>query len=73
MSYIVWMHTGRLPREQVGGKGASLSDLMSAGFKVPHGFCVTADAYRHFAAVRRHRGQSRAGCWHRSTRQMPAP
>lgn len=50
MSYIVWMHNGKLPREEVGGKGASLSDLMSAGFKVPDGFCVTADAYRHFAA-----------------------
>ena len=48
MSYIVWMHNGKLPREQVGGKGASLSDLMAAGFKVPDGFCVTADAYRHF-------------------------
>jgi pyruvate,water dikinase len=49
MSHIVWMHSGKLPREQVGGKGASLSDLMSAGFRVPDGFCVTADAYRHFA------------------------
>jgi pyruvate,water dikinase len=51
MSYIAWMHNGKLPREEVGGKGASLSDLMSAGFKVPDGFCVTADGYRHFANV----------------------
>ena len=48
MSFIAWMHNGVLPREEVGGKGASLSDLMSAGFKVPDGFCVTAEAYRHY-------------------------
>jgi phosphoenolpyruvate synthase/pyruvate phosphate dikinase len=48
MSHIAWLHNGKLPREQVGGKGASLSDLMAAGFKVPDGFCVTADGYRHF-------------------------
>jgi len=51
MSYIAWMHSGKLPREEVGGKGASLSDLISAGFKVPDGFVVTADAYRHYAKV----------------------
>jgi pyruvate,water dikinase len=49
MTYIAWMHDGTLPRGQVGGKGASLSALMSAGFQVPDGFCVTADGYRHFA------------------------
>jgi pyruvate,water dikinase len=43
------MNEGKLPREQVGGKGASLSALMSAGFQVPNGFCITAEAYRHFA------------------------
>ena len=51
MSYIEWMHTGSLPREQVGGKGASLAEMISAGFKVPDGFVVTADAYRHFASA----------------------
>jgi phosphoenolpyruvate synthase/pyruvate phosphate dikinase len=50
MSYIAWMHSGRLPREEVGGKGASLAEMISAGFKVPDGFVVTADAYRHFAS-----------------------
>jgi phosphoenolpyruvate synthase/pyruvate phosphate dikinase len=50
MSYIAWMHSGRLPREEVGGKGASLAEMISAGFKVPDGFVVTADAYHHFAS-----------------------
>jgi pyruvate,water dikinase len=49
MSYIEWLHLGRLPREHVGGKGASLSELMSGGFLVPAGFCITADGYRYFA------------------------
>ena len=49
MSYIAWMDSGKLPREQVGGKGAALSELSAAGFRVPLGFCVTADAYRHYA------------------------
>lgn len=48
MSYIAWMNDGKLAREQVGGKGAALSELASAGFDIPLGFCVTADAYRHF-------------------------
>jgi pyruvate,water dikinase len=43
------MDSGKLPREQVGGKGAALSELSAAGFRVPLGFCVTADAYRHYA------------------------
>ena len=33
-----------LPR--VGGKGLNLGKLTRAGFSVPNGFCVTADAYR---------------------------
>ena len=49
MTYIAWMNEGKLSREQVGGKGASLSTLAAAGFNVPLGFCVTADAYRHFS------------------------
>lgn len=32
----------------VGGKGANLGELTQAGIQVPPGFCVTADAYRHF-------------------------
>src|SRR5581483_160733 len=49
MAYIRWLHEGKLERDQVGGKGSSLSQLIDAGFTVPDGFCVTAEAYRHFA------------------------
>src|SRR5215471_13220432 len=49
MAYIQWLDAGNLQRDQVGGKGASLSHLIDAGFTMPDGFCVTADAYRHFA------------------------
>jgi pyruvate,water dikinase len=35
--------------EAVGGKGASLSRLVRAGFSVPPGFCVTTSAYRDHA------------------------
>ncbi len=51
MAYIEWLHRGKLPREQVGGKGASLSELLAAGFAVPLGFTITADGYRHFEAA----------------------
>ena len=33
---------------EVGGKGANLGELSSAGFNVPDGFCVTAQAYSEF-------------------------
>ena len=36
--------------ERVGGKGRSLSCLANAGFAVPGGFQVTADAYRRFVS-----------------------
>ena len=36
--------------ELVGGKGRSLARMASAGFAVPGGFLVTADAYREFVA-----------------------
>jgi phosphoenolpyruvate synthase/pyruvate phosphate dikinase len=49
LAYIEWLHKGRVAREQAGGKGASLSELIAAGFPVPHGFCVNAEGYRHFA------------------------
>jgi pyruvate,water dikinase len=51
MSYIAWLDEGVLPREHVGGKGASLSNLAASGFNVPLGFCVTANGYRRFADV----------------------
>jgi pyruvate,water dikinase len=49
MSYIAWLDSGKLRRDQVGGKGAALSELSAAGFRVPLGFCVTADGYRQYA------------------------
>jgi pyruvate,water dikinase len=51
MSYIAWMHSGKLSRDDVGGKGAALSELIDAGFPVPDGFVVTADGYRHFVSA----------------------
>jgi pyruvate,water dikinase len=36
--------------EEVGGKGASLARLATAGLPVPAGFHVTTDAYRRFVA-----------------------
>jgi pyruvate,water dikinase len=51
MSYIHWLHRGKLERSVAGGKGASLSELIAGGFVVPAGFCVTAEGYRRFAAA----------------------
>src|SRR5215212_6972303 len=48
MAYVQWLHDGGLDREQVGGKAASLSAMIDAGFPVPDGFCITADGYRRF-------------------------
>ena len=49
MPYVVWLDQGRHGRELVGGKGASLAEMIASGFRVPDGFCVTAEAYRYFA------------------------
>ena len=38
------IRSGLLP--QVGGKAANLGELVSAGFPVPNGFCLTTEAYR---------------------------
>src|SRR5215212_6976203 len=38
--------TSRADRARVGGKGAHLGELLRAGFAVPEGFCLTAEAYR---------------------------
>lgn len=34
----------------VGGKGASLGEMYNAGFPIPPGFCITAEAYQKFLA-----------------------
>jgi pyruvate,water dikinase len=55
MSNVMWFSTlGMKDLDQVGGKNASLgemvSNLASAGVRVPDGFATTADAYRAFIA-----------------------
>ncbi|HEV7145420.1 MAG TPA: phosphoenolpyruvate synthase, partial [Pedococcus sp.] len=55
MSNVLWFSTlGMKDLDQVGGKNASLgemvSNLASAGVRVPDGFATTADAYRAFIA-----------------------
>ncbi|MDA3644309.1 phosphoenolpyruvate synthase [Saccharopolyspora indica] len=47
MSWIRWLaELGLADVPLAGGKGANLGELTSAGFPVPPGFAVTADAYR---------------------------
>ena len=55
MTNVLWFSTlGMKDIEEVGGKNASLgemvSNLASAGVRVPDGFATTADAYRRFIA-----------------------
>ncbi len=55
MSNVLWFSTLRMKDiEEVGGKNASLgemvSNLTSAGVRVPDGFATTADAYQAFIA-----------------------
>ena len=53
MTYIIWLESlNNQDIERVGGKNASLGELISAlkseGIQVPNGFAITADAYRAF-------------------------
>ncbi len=55
MTNVLWFsHLGMSDLDQVGGKNASLgemvSNLASSGVLVPDGFATTADAYRRFIA-----------------------
>ncbi|MCC7119523.1 MAG: hypothetical protein IT310_13445 [Anaerolineales bacterium] len=46
---IAWFHEIDLGDiSLVGGKGANLGKMARAGLPVPHGFCVTTDAYKQF-------------------------
>lgn len=48
LPYILWFK--QIDKEdgaQVGGKGANLGEMTRAGFPVPEGFVVTAEAYRY--------------------------
>ncbi len=49
MNYIAWFK--ELNKESIavaGGKGANLGEMLNAGFPVPQGFAVVADAYWEF-------------------------
>lgn len=51
-TFVVWFKD--VDKEDgaiVGGKGANLGEMTKAGFPVPPGFIVTADAYRRFLDV----------------------
>lgn len=49
MEWIVWFdQLGKEHVPLVGGKNASLGELMRAGIPVPPGFALTTDAYRRF-------------------------
>ncbi|MDI7274593.1 MAG: PEP/pyruvate-binding domain-containing protein [Anaerolineae bacterium] len=48
--YVIALADPEATLERVGGKGASLARLVSAGLPVPGGFHVTTAAYRRFVA-----------------------
>jgi len=49
MGHILWFEeVGKGEVGEVGGKNASLGELIKAGVKVPPGFAVTTSAYREF-------------------------
>ena len=46
---VLWFsEVSKNDNAKVGGKGANLGELARAGFPVPNGFIVTADAYYYF-------------------------
>ena len=47
--HLLWLNDGLAPRALVGGKGASLSQLMALGAPVPPAFALTTHVYREFA------------------------
>jgi len=52
MAYVRWLDEIRLgDRSWAGEKAAHLGELISAGFAVPRGLCITADAYRDTLAA----------------------
>ena len=59
--FVVWFNEvdkGDIPL--VGGKGANLGEMTKAGFPVPPGFIVTAEAYKHFLDITRIRSKIEA-------------
>ena len=45
---IHWFDDGPAEIASIGGKGASLAEMLHAGLPVPPGFCVRVDGYREF-------------------------
>ena len=66
-SSILPMATRDDALELIGGKGRSLAKMSTAGFDVPTGFHLTADAYRAFVAENNLQEQRllrwRSPCW----------
>jgi pyruvate,water dikinase len=49
VKYVLWFdETGKDAVNLVGGKVASLGELINAGFPIPPGFAVTSEAYKEF-------------------------
>ena len=47
--FVLWIDTpGTAGDPRLGGKFSSLAEMTEAGFRVPLGFGITTDAYRHF-------------------------
>src|SRR6266700_596452 len=65
MTFVRWLHEyDPADRARLGGKNASLGELLAAGLPVPPGFAITIDAYqtvREHAEVRRAVGRLLAG------------
>jgi len=58
MTFVRWLHEyDPADRARLGGKNASLGELLAAGLPVPPGFAVTIDAYQ---TLRRHADLRRA-------------
>ncbi|MBN1429179.1 MAG: phosphoenolpyruvate synthase [Anaerolineae bacterium] len=49
--YVLHLNDSQADLETVGGKGASLARLATAGLPVPGGFHITTEAYRQFVAA----------------------
>lgn len=48
---IAWLDGADLEVARLGGKGASLNRLAQAGFRIPPGFCLTAEAFAEQVAT----------------------
>ncbi len=52
MKYVCFFNEpGATELGLVGGKGANLGKMARAGFPIPPGYCISADAYRYLIEV----------------------